>query len=243
MDGKIIYKKTKYVEKETLLICLLCLCVCRGTAPLSAVRAWAEEVPVRLDFARDGDSIVVAVHLSIPPGYHAYAHEAGDAGRPTVLDFALEGGQMLPVWYPAGAMQRDFYDPEATIFAYEGEVVLFSVLPEQAVGKPYTAGLSMLLCSNRNCLPINQSFTGVVPQSLPPVGGASWTGQWHKLKKIPSLVLGRRAGRPGHRSFRSQDGRAAGPAFGRGRSRCAGKRGGRASRRAGQRASAAAGGL
>ena len=153
-----------------------------GAAPLPTVRAWAEDVPVRLDFARDGDSIVAAVHLNIPSGYHAYAHEAGDAGRPTVLDFALEGGQMLPVWYPAGAMQRDFYDPEATIFAYEGEVVLFSALPEQAVGKPYTVGLSMLLCSNRNCLPIDQSFTGVVPQSLPPVGEASWTGQWHKLK-------------------------------------------------------------
>lgn len=176
------------LKRKFLLICLLCLVFAAGTAPLSAVRAWAEEVPVRLDFARDGDSIVVAVHLSIPPGYHAYAHEAGDAGRPTVLDFALEGGQMLPVWYPAGAMQRDFYDPEATIFAYEGEVVLFSALPEQAVGKPYTAGLSMLLCSNRNCLPINQSFTGVVPQSLPPVGGASWTGQWHKLKNTQPVL-------------------------------------------------------
>ena len=54
-----------------------------GAAPLPTVRAWAEDVPVRLDFARDGDSIVAAVHLNIPSGYHAYAHEAGDAGRPT----------------------------------------------------------------------------------------------------------------------------------------------------------------
>lgn len=149
---------------------------------------------------------------------------------------------MLPVWYPAGAMQRDFYDPEATIFAYEGEVVLFSALPEQAVGKPYTVGLSMLLCSNRNCLPIDQSFTGVVPQSLPPVGEASWTGQWHKLKNSQPRA-GRRAGRPGLCGFCSQDGRSAGPAFGRGRSRCAGRHGGRASCRTGERSSAAAGGL
>ena len=150
-----------------------------GAGLTPTVRAWAEDVPVRLDFARDGDSIVAAVHLKYPSLLRLCPRSV-DAG-PHCLD-SHRGGQMLPVWYPAGAMQRDFYDPEATIFAYEGEVVLFSALPEQAVGKPYTVGLSMLLCSNRNCLPIDQSFTGVVPQSLPPVGEASWTGQWHKLK-------------------------------------------------------------
>ena len=129
---------------------MLCLLVMAGGFPLLAVGAWAEDVPVRLEFARDGDTIVAAVRLHIPANYHAYAHEAGGAGRPTVLDFALEGGQMLPVWYPAGAMQRDFYDPEATVFVYEGEVPLFTALPGQAAGKPYTAALSLLLSSSRN---------------------------------------------------------------------------------------------
>ena len=107
-----------------------------GAAPLSAVRAWAEDVPVRLDFARDGDSIVAAVHLNIPSGYHAYAHEAGDAGRPTVLDFALEGGQMLPVWYPAGAMQRDFYDPEATISPMKAKLCFFPLCRSRPWASP-----------------------------------------------------------------------------------------------------------
>lgn len=149
----------------------------------------AESVPLQVEFARDGENIIVAARMTIPSGYHAYAHESGDVGRPTVLDFALEGGQMLPVWYPAGTMQRDFYDPEATVFVYEGEVVLFSALPVQAVGKPYTIGMNLLLCSNRRCLPINQSFTGTVPQEMPPISEAAWIGQWQKLRENqPSLA-------------------------------------------------------
>lgn len=188
LNDKLIYKKIIMLYKKFILICVLCLAVAAGSFSLSAVRAWAEDVPVQLDFARDGDNIVAAVRLSLPPDYHAYAHEAGDAGRPTVLDFALEGGQMLPVWYPAGAMQRDFYDPEATVFVYEGEVVLFTALPGQAAGKPFTAALSLLLCSNRNCLPVNQSFTGVVPEAPSPVEQSPWSAQWRKLQNTQPVL-------------------------------------------------------
>lgn len=111
------------------------------------------------------------------------------SGVPQCWISRLKGGQMLPVWYPAGTMQRDFYDPEATVFVYEGEVVLFSALPVQAVGKPYTIGMNLLLCSNRRCLPINQSFTGTVPQEMPPISEAAWIGQWQKLRENqPSLA-------------------------------------------------------
>lgn len=167
-------------------VCLLAFFSCLAFFPFPAK---AEGVPLQVEFARDGENIVVAMRLAIPAGYHAYAHESGDAGRPTVLDFALEGGRMLPVWYPAGTMQRDFYDTEATVFVYEGEVVFFSALPVQAIGRPYTIGMSLLLCSNRRCLPVNQSFTGTVPQEMPLISGAAWSGQWQKLNgNQPSLA-------------------------------------------------------
>lgn len=184
LNNKLMYKKIKMLYKKFLLGCMLCLAVAAGGFSLCIIEAWAENVPVRMEFARDGDNIVAAVRLNLPSDYHAYAHEAGGAGRPTVLDFALEGGQMLPVWYPAGAMQRDFYDPDATVFVYEGEVVLFTALPGQAAGKPFTAALSLLLCSSRNCLPVNQSFTGTVPEAPSPVEQAAWMEQWRKLQKM-----------------------------------------------------------
>lgn len=188
MNDKLIYKKIIMLYKKFILICMLWLAVVAEIFPLSPVRTWAEDVPVRLEFARDGDNIVAAVRLSLPADYHAYAHEAGNTGRPTVLDFALEGGQMLPVWYPAGAMQRNFYGPESTVFVYEGEIVLFTALPGQAAGKPFTAALSLLLCSNRNCLPVNQSFTGAVPEAPSPVEQAPWMEQWRKLQKTQPVL-------------------------------------------------------
>ncbi|MGE9986034.1 cytochrome c biogenesis protein CcdA [Desulfovibrio sp. SGI.169] len=174
--------------KKFMLLCMFCLAFAAGGEALPAVHAWAGNVPVRMEFARDGDNIVATVRLNLPPGYHAYAHEAGGAGRPTVLDFALEGGQMLPVWYPAGAMQRDFYDAEATVFVYEGEVALFTALPGQAAGKPFTAALSLLLCSNRHCLPVSQSFTGTVPEAPSPVEQTAWVEQWRKLQKAQPVL-------------------------------------------------------
>lgn len=97
---------------------------------LSATPLRAQEVGVRVEAAQDGGKRLLAVSLDIPAGYHAYAHRAGDAGRPTTLRLAVDGGKPLPVWYPDGAMQRDVYDPEATVFVYEDTVTLFALLPE-----------------------------------------------------------------------------------------------------------------
>lgn len=66
--------------------------------------------------ALDGDAVVGALRLALPQDVHAYAHDPGDAGRPTTLRFNVAGGPPQAVWYPQGAVQRDFYDPSATIF-------------------------------------------------------------------------------------------------------------------------------
>lgn len=189
MYYKYIFIKTRASHPRLALLLTFCLLAAFFLWAMPQ-RAAAENLSVRLEFARDGENIVAAARLIIPQGYHAYAHEAGDAGRPTRLDFALEGGPMLPVWYPAGAMQRDYYDPDATVFVYEDEVSLFSLLPGQAEGKAYTAALSLLLCSRRNCLPVNQSFTGIVPRDLPALESMPWVGLWQKLKDSEPVLSG-----------------------------------------------------
>ena len=59
--------------------------------------AAADIVSVQPHFAEDADGIVMALELGFPQGYHAYAHDPGDAGRPTSLDIRLEGDG-LPIW-------------------------------------------------------------------------------------------------------------------------------------------------
>lgn len=154
--------------------------------------AWGADVTATLDFARYGDTVLAAMRCRVPEGYHAYAHDAAETGRPTGLDFTLEGGGVMPVLYPAGAMQRDQYDPESTVSTYAGDVTLVALLPEDAAGRIYAAELSMLLCSDRHCLPVSRRFTGTVPPLLPALSGRDW--------REPALALLQNAGlaaRPG----------------------------------------------
>lgn len=148
--------------------------------------AWGADVAATLDFARDGDTVVAAVRYRVPEGYHAYAHDAAATGRPTSLDFTLEGRGAMPVLYPAGAIQRDQYDPESTVSTYAGDVTLVALLPEDAGGRIYAAELSMLLCSARHCLPVNRRLSGTVPPLLPPLSGRDW--------REPALALLQDAG-------------------------------------------------
>ncbi|MDR2055132.1 MAG: thioredoxin family protein [Desulfovibrio sp.] len=143
--------------------------------------ASSQVLPVRAEFARDGEYIVAAVSVDIPRGYHAYAHEPGDSGRPALLDFSSAGDRSLPVFYPPGAMQRDYYDADATVFVYEGTTTFFVDLPSGKAGMPYTLDISLLLCSAENCLPVSQRHDGFVPDSPQAVESASWCGQWRGI--------------------------------------------------------------
>ena len=141
---------------------------------LLAASAHAQEVHVRLEAARDKGKGLLAVSLDIPPGYHAYAHRAGDAGRPTTLRLSVDGGKPLPIWYPDGAMQRDLYDPEATVFVYEDSVTLFALLPDAQAAGP-EAGESVPLAGGA-AVPLPGAKGGAAPVPLPGAAGSPGVG-------------------------------------------------------------------
>lgn len=157
---------------------------------LLAVSVRAGGVRADMQFAREGDGIVAAVTLRLPSGAHAYARESGDAGRPASLTFRLNGGDALPVWYPAGDMQRDYYDKNATVYVYDSGTTLFARLPGDGAGSPYAARLSLLVCTRHNCLPVDLPLKGAVPASLPDAARQPWHGEWVKLSASPPEEAG-----------------------------------------------------
>ena len=44
------------------------------------------------------------------------------------------------------------------------------LLPSDSPGKPYRASLSLLMCSSSNCVPVDRSFSGIIPRNIPPIG-------------------------------------------------------------------------
>ena len=156
--------------------------------------AWATDVAPTLEFARHGDAVVGAMRYRIPEGYHAYAHEAAETGRPTSLDMTLEGKGAMPVLYPAGSLQRDQFDPDSTVSTYEGDILLLTILPEEAPGRIYAAELRMLLCSDRHCLPVSQNLTGTIPGLLPELSGRDWRAPALAMLQASASARGARSG-------------------------------------------------
>ena len=183
-NNNIFLKKLFNPKNVPLALWLMPLCMALCLLVFSG-HASANPLGARLETALDGDAVVGVLRLAVPKDVHAYAHDPGDAGRPTTLRFNVAGGPPQAVWYPQGAVQRDFYDPSATIFVYEGEVTLYVLLSREDQGKPYTADISMLLCSTRNCMPVSQQVKDVVPQATQPLEAMPWAAQWRSLKKQP----------------------------------------------------------
>lgn len=174
-------KKIFFWKRETTLgwvfVCLLATCLAVGVPQA----AQAEALHPTLEVACDGDACVAALHIVIPREFHAYAHEPGEAGRPTNVSLSIGDGDPLPVYYPEGTLQRDYYDPTATVSVYEGKVVFFIPLPSGSAGKAYRAAVSLLLCSSRTCLPVHERFSGFVPQQAQPLEKTSWQASWRAM--------------------------------------------------------------
>lgn len=123
--------------------------------------------------------LVVAVELTIAPDHYIYAHGPGVA-KPTSLamiephpaPMQASGfrGQAL---YPPGVERQDFFEPQKRIPAYQGKVTLFWSLTD-AETIPTTAALrlSMLVCSAKNCQPVDVDLPLPAADSVAPAPAA-----------------------------------------------------------------------
>ncbi len=161
---------------KILLVLLLCLV---SPAPLCATVPTS--IPVSYDFGRTDDMLVVAVRLALPQGYHAYAHASTEAGRPTTLLLRLPDGVEGTTVYPRGTLQRDFFDPQASVEVYEDTTTIFAMLPITAAGQMFEGDLSLLLCSSRHCLPMDIPLNGRIPAQPLPLTGQPWAVAWQQL--------------------------------------------------------------
>ncbi|MBO4335101.1 MAG: thioredoxin family protein [Desulfovibrio sp.] len=157
-----------FAKVFSLLLCFVFLLL-TAASPLAE-----KNLTTRISFGKDDTTLILALQMLIPPGYHAYSHETVDTGRPTELDLSIDKKEQSDILYPKGAAQQDLYAPEHSVFVYAGETYLFARLPESVQGKSYHAELSLLLCSARHCLPINSELHGVIPTTVKALAEQPW---------------------------------------------------------------------
>lgn len=91
-------------------------------------------------------------------GIYTYSFDPGPTGYPTKLTILGELGDHLQVYYPAGEVHPDPFDPTELASIYLGTTPIFIPVPEE-VDRHGTiqARASFLLCSDRNCWPVNKN--------------------------------------------------------------------------------------
>ena len=121
-------------------------------------------------------------------GYHTYSHYA-DAPIPTSLNILDAQGQpaAAAVLYPQGRLTPDTFEPTKQILAYTARFPIF-IRFDAPISGPLSADLSMLLCSDKNCVPVQQTVSLALPETLPPPSSAALEayGQLGKAETSPT---------------------------------------------------------
>lgn len=155
--------------KNTLHIWLI-LCLAAGFLLYAAALTNAESLPFSLDteYAELDGHPAAVLWVTPQKGYHTYSHYA-DAPIPTSLNVLDVQGQpaAAATLYPQGQLTPDTFEPTKQILAYTSRFPIF-IRFDAPVPGPLSAELSMLLCSDKNCVPVQQTVSLTFPETLPP---------------------------------------------------------------------------
>ena len=174
--------------KNTLHIWLV-LCLVTGFLLHASTLTHAESLPFSLDteYAELDGHPAAVLWVTPQKGYHTYSHYA-DAPIPTSLNILDAQGQpaAAAVLYPQGRLTPDTFEPTKQILAYTARFPIF-IRFDAPVSGPLSADLSMLLCSDKNCVPVQQTVSLALPETLPPPSSAALEayGQLGKAETSP----------------------------------------------------------
>lgn len=136
------------------------------------------QLPDNKGDAESVGGMLAAVTITPEQGWYTYSNQPGSLGQPTVLTAFLAGSpDSLEVRYPAGVRKPDPFSPEEMVNLYPGEVTLFVLLPPDVTPPAdLRLHLSLLLCSDKSCMPVNLERTATLRHTdeLPTAAEQPW---------------------------------------------------------------------
>lgn len=146
-----------------------------------------DELGISVEYAQKDTLPIARIELQIAAPYHAYSHDPGDTGKPTVLTVQAVASSTADtalavrarIRYPQGIVQPDIFTPSQMVRVYEGTVSLFADLPSARAGQEFTGQIDALLCSDKHCLPVKRTFSFRLPNSpLQPLHSLPWAADY-----------------------------------------------------------------
>lgn len=163
-------KTTTLLPRLLLIISIIAFFLAIPTAGHAQGLPLSVEVDYADGAGANGHPLAI-LWLTAAEGYHTYAHGETE-GLPTTVTVRDAQGRPadVSVLYPAGHVTTDSFDPNKRIRAYSGRFpifIRFDALPQQPGAQRYLAEVSMLLCSDKNCVPVQQEISLTFPVPLP----------------------------------------------------------------------------
>lgn len=121
-------------------------------------------------------------------GIYTYSNDPGPAGYPTKLSMLGELSDHLQVYYLRGEIRPDPFDPTELSSVYLGATPIFIPIADEVdKNNVLQARASFLLCSDRNCWPVNTNIEYDLSQldfsSAAMADEQSWWTRW--LNAVP----------------------------------------------------------
>ncbi len=183
------WKRENFMNSKSIYIIILMFFLSAWTADLSLASVGGEPqgLRVQVHHAQHEGKIWAAVQLDLADQYYAYAPQNAE-GQPVNAGQALQffvpnvQGQALPVYFPLSVAREDYYEKDKIIAAYTGDIFLFVPLGDAMQARGQQGELSLLLCSQKHCLPVSMSVNLRVPEGkeIPLLMQQSYAALWHE---------------------------------------------------------------
>lgn len=129
--------------------------------------SWADEAPAQTrwetfklpDGHLPGHQGLLVFKIIPDQGIYTYSNDPGPAGYPTRLIIPGELSDQFDVYYPTGEIRPDPFDPAELSSVYPDAVPIFIPISNEVdKDNVLQARASFLLCSDRNCWPVNKEI-------------------------------------------------------------------------------------
>ncbi len=168
-----------------IIILLFFSLIWGGGQALAATSDGVQGLHVQVHYVQHENDLWAAVQLDLDDQYYTYAPQNAE-GQPANSGQALQfyvpnaEGQSLPVYFLPSVAREDYYEKGKMISAYTGQTFLF--VPLGASNFASTGYLSLLLCSQKHCLPVRMPVNMHVPQgkALPLLMQQKYASLWQE---------------------------------------------------------------
>lgn len=139
------------------------------------IKPYNIEFAYALDTTVSPTNIVIEMLLTIDEDYYTYT-QAEKEGLPTKVIVQDISGRSIQgkVFYPQGELREDILNEGKVTRVYTGEVPIFIQTEKDALTPESEIHISLLLCSNKHCMPVSQSFPIILPSNIPRIEDVAW---------------------------------------------------------------------